>query len=82
MDNDEFIDLGDYKLPSPKNFEDLASDSVYPLMTNDPSLKKDFTFKNHCINNQKLEQVFDEKNDQNFNLNSVYINYDYIKSSK
>ena len=55
MDNDEFVNLGDYKLPSPENFEDLASDSVYPLMTNDPSIKKDFTFKNHCINNQKLE---------------------------
>ena len=34
-------------------------DSVYPLMTSDPSKGREFTVK---ITNQKLNNVFDDKN--------------------
>ena len=49
-------------------------DSVYPLMTSDPSKQKEFTVK---ITNQKLDNVFDKQNNENFNLQSIMIQ-DYI----
>ena len=47
------------------NFDDVGMDSVYPLMTSDPSKQKEFTVK---ITNNKLDNVFDKKNNNNFNL--------------
>lgn len=45
-------------------------DSVYPLMTSDPILGKEFTVK---ITDKKLDNVFDDKNKNNFNLQSIMI---------
>lgn len=50
-------------------FEDMAKDSIYPLMSNDPSIKKDFIVK---INDGHLNQVFDGQNKKNV-LKSIYI---------
>ena len=55
-------------------FEDVAKDSIYPLMSNDPSIKKDFIVK---INDGHLNQVFDSNNKKNV-LQSVYIQDDYM----
>ena len=55
-------------------FEDMAKDSIYPLMSNDPSIKKDFIVK---INDGHLNQVFDAQNRKNV-LKSIYIQDDYM----
>ena len=55
-------------------FEDIAKDSIYPLMSNDPSIKKDFIVK---INDGHLNQVFDSENKKNV-LKSIYIQDDYM----
>ena len=55
-------------------FEDVAKDSIYPLMTNDPSIKKDFIVK---INDGHLNQVFDNNNRKNV-LKSIYIKEAYM----
>lgn len=55
-------------------FEDVSKDSIYPLMSNDPSIKKDFIVK---INDGHLNQVFDDTNRKNV-LKSIYIQDDYM----
>lgn len=57
------------------DYDDVGMDSIYPLMTKDPQKKKEFIRK---IHDQKLENVFGEKNINNFNLQSIMIQDDYI----
>lgn len=59
-------------------FHDMGTESVYPLMTSDKTLQKEFIIKTN-INNEKLDKVFDPQNHGKFNLNSVYIMDDYIQ---
>lgn len=40
-------------------FEDIAQDSYYPLMTNDPAIKKEYILK---ITDEHLDKVFDKNN--------------------
>lgn len=54
-------------------YEDIGMDSYYPLATEDPEKKKEFTVK---ITDNQLNNVF-SKNDQ-FNLQSIYIQDNYI----
>ena len=51
-------------------FDDVGMDSIYPLMTSDPDKGKEFTVK---ITNKKLDNVFDHKNNNDFNLQSIMI---------
>ena len=39
-------------------FHDMGTESVYPLMTSDKTLQKEFIIKTN-INNEKLDKVFD-----------------------
>lgn len=55
-------------------FEDIAQDSYYPLMTNDPAIKKDYILK---ITDQHLNKVFDDK-DRKQVLQSILIQDDYM----
>ena len=48
---------------------------MYPLMTQNPKLQKDYLIK---ITDKKLDRVFDQENKGKFNLDSVYIQDDYI----
>ena len=50
-------------------FEDIAQDSYYPLMTNDPAIKKEYILK---ITDEHLNRVFDDK-DRKQVLNSILI---------
>lgn len=59
------------------NYDDVGTDSHYPLMTSDPNKQKEFTVK---ITNKKLDQQFDQENKNKFNLQSIMIQ-DYIPTS-
>ena len=59
---------------SPTEFDDIGLDSYYPLMTQDPAIKKEYVLK---ITDKKLENVFDKK-EPAFNLQSIYIEDNYI----
>ena len=48
-------------------FEDVAEDSVYPLMTKDPQKAKEYLVKVN-VNDQHLNNVFNSQADQNINL--------------
>lgn len=54
-------------------FEDMAMDSYYPLMTTDPSIKKEYILK---ITDEHLNKVFDKNNNQV--QNSIIIQDDYM----
>lgn len=55
-------------------FEDMAQDSYYPLMTNDPAKKKEYILN---ITDEHLNKVFDDK-DRKQVLNSIFIQDDYM----
>lgn len=59
--------------------EDMGKDSYYPLVTNDESKKVDYVIK---INQDKLDKVFDPKNKNNFNLQSMIIENDHFAAKK
>ena len=50
---------------SEEEYEDVGMDSYYPLMTTDPSKKKEYTLK---ITDNKLNNAFDNSEDPKFNL--------------
>lgn len=56
-------------------YEDVGMDSYYPLMTTDPAKRKEYTLK---ITDNKLNNAFDSKEDPKFNLQSIYIQENYI----
>lgn len=67
-----------------QKFEDVATDSVYPLFTTDPKLRKEYTLKingkdpNKKITDSQLNSVFDNKNKSNNVLQSICIQDDYM----
>jgi len=54
-----------------QNFEDVGTDSFYPLVTTDPKISKEYTVKingqyeDKLITDQKLYDVFDDKGNKN-----------------
>ena len=54
----------------------MAQDSYYPLMTNDPAIKKEYILK---ITDEHLNKVFDDK-DRKQVLNSIFIQDDYMSA--
>lgn len=57
------------KIGESQKFEDMAEDSIYPLITSDPKKQKEFIVK---ISKGKLDQVFsDDAEDNKFNLKSI-----------
>ena len=57
----------------------MGMDSYYPLVTKDENKKKDYVVK---INGEKLDKVFDPENKNKFNLQSIYIDNNYIDRAK
>jgi len=57
------------------NAVDVGMDSYYPLMTNNPEKKREYTLK---ITNNHLENVMGQKNSNLFNLQSIYIQDNYM----
>lgn len=54
---------------------DMGQDSYYPLVTEDPEIHKDYSLK---IPSAQLDRVFDKKHKNQFNLQSLYINDNYV----
>ena len=67
------------KKQSEEEYEDVGMDSYYPLMTTDPTKKKEYTLK---ITDNKLNNAFDHSEDPKFNLQSIYIQENYIGGKK
>lgn len=57
----------------------MGQDSFYPLVTEDPEIHRDYNLK---IPSAQLDRVFDKKNTNQFNLQSVYINDNYVPDKK
>ena len=59
------------------SFADIGKDSFYPLVTEDPSKRKEFTLK---ITDNHLNKVFGNGavHQSQFNLQSIYIEENYI----
>lgn len=61
------------------NCVDMGMDSYYPLVTEDPEKQREYTIKiPQNIPATQLNRVFDPQNKDQFNLQSIYINDNYV----